>query len=235
MIGVNSSTTVDLHRSMRGFDYGGVSSDTAGKLRKQAERIRARITRHTRDAIETGRDLIAVKDHLDHGQFTAWVEVELGIPARTAQAYMQAARFADDEAKTATVALLPPKTLHRLAAKSTPAAIKVDVLRRIEAGEVVPDKEVANRIAAARSEQQRAAKEAATKARRSKSHSKRAREQHEAYQREEERRRQLELTQAAAVLAVLVRKLDAEDLQLLRDNWWGDLHHLLAEHLGGGQ
>jgi hypothetical protein len=37
---------------------------------------------------------IAAKHYLSHGSFLRWVETEAGLPARTAQAYMQVAHWA---------------------------------------------------------------------------------------------------------------------------------------------
>jgi hypothetical protein len=67
--------------ALASFDYD-VSPDLAAKLRAQAERIKERLRK---DIIETGRDLLAVKDDplVKHGLFIAWVESEVGItPAR---------------------------------------------------------------------------------------------------------------------------------------------------------
>ena len=55
----------------------------------------------------------------------AWIEREVGILRRTAQAYMSAAKLAE---KSATVALLLPATVYRLAAPSVPAAVVEIVL-----------------------------------------------------------------------------------------------------------
>lgn len=67
-------------------------------------------------AIDIGRWLNAAKGRLPHGQFTAWVGTECGIPMRTAQVYMQAANNLaimgpDSDAATATLQslLAPPK------------------------------------------------------------------------------------------------------------------------------
>ena len=122
------------------FDYNTIASDLAEDLRSDAERIRQRITKSTSDLIEIGRDLNAVKARLAHGQFVHWVESEIGIHPRSAQRYMQVADLAD--AKGDMVSLLTPAAAYRLSAKSTPPEIVATVIRRIEAGELVPDKAV---------------------------------------------------------------------------------------------
>jgi hypothetical protein len=100
------------------FDYSVVSSDTAVRLQAQAERIKTRIKKTTEDIIEIGKDLLAVKQQrLDHGQFRAWVEREVGINPRSAQMYMAAARLFE---KNEIISRLLPTTVYRLAAPSTP-------------------------------------------------------------------------------------------------------------------
>lgn len=132
------------------FDYSTFDADTASSLRAQANRIRKRIGKATQDLIDIGRDLLEAKRNLvDHGAFIKWVEAEVGIVRRTAQAYMALAKLADD--KGAAVALLPPTTAHRLAAKSAPPEIVSEVVAKAVSGEVLPDRTVAEMISAAKS------------------------------------------------------------------------------------
>jgi hypothetical protein len=118
------------------FDYGAIAPGIAAKLQAQATRIRARITKSTKDIVEIGRELLAVKQQLEHGQFLLWVEAEIGISARSAQHYMDAARLAE---KSATVAYLQPATVYRLAAKSVPPEVVTEVVSMVEAGENISD------------------------------------------------------------------------------------------------
>jgi Protein of unknown function (DUF3102) len=112
------------------FDYSELSSSVANFLRGQAQRIR----RHAASSvINIGKDLAGAKHYLIHGAFVAWVESEVGIPARTAQAYMRVARWASQ--KGATVAHFPPSLLYMLSASNTPEAFVSDVVRRVNAGE----------------------------------------------------------------------------------------------------
>jgi hypothetical protein len=104
--------------------------------------------------IDIGRDLQAAKKHLlNHGEFIKWVESELGIVQRTAQAYMAVARLMDE--RGATIALLPPTTAHRLAAKSTPSEIVSEVVARAQTGDVLPDRKVSEMILEAKSQKRR--------------------------------------------------------------------------------
>jgi Protein of unknown function (DUF3102) len=127
------------------FDYSVLEADLASNLRQQATRIRTRIGKATQDLIDIGRDLLAAKKYLtDHGDFIKWVEAEVGIARRTAQAYMAIAKLADD--KGATIALLPPTTVHRLASKSAPPEVVSEVVAKAQSGDVLPDRTVSEMI-----------------------------------------------------------------------------------------
>ena len=136
-----------------GFDYGHVGDNLAVDLRACARRIRDRMVA---SVIETGRDLLGVKDQLDHGQFIAWVEAECALSPRTAQRMMAAAEWA--EGKNDTVSHLPPTVIYALSAPSTPVEIHNAILARIEAGERVDPDAVKTEIAEVKLKAARAAK-----------------------------------------------------------------------------
>ena len=112
------------------FDYSDISPSVASFLIGRAERIRRQASS---SVIGIGKDLIEAKRYLSHGAFMAWVEGEVGIPARTAQAYMRVAKWAP--AKNSKIAQLPVSLLYVLAASSTPKEFAADVVKRVEAGE----------------------------------------------------------------------------------------------------
>jgi hypothetical protein len=114
------------------FDYGSLTPSAARFLKEQARKI---VRTSANSVIQIGRDLVAAKHYLNHGAFLRWVEGEVGMRARTAQAYMQVANWVSG--KSATVAHLPPSVLYLLSAASTPEQYVGDILRRIEAGENV--------------------------------------------------------------------------------------------------
>lgn len=187
-----------------GFDYAALDPAIATPLRQQAERIRRRLGKHTEDIIETGRDLLAVKEKLTHGTFVAWIESELKLPARTAQSFMSAARLAD---KNATVALFSPATVYRLAAKGTPDDIRDAIIARAEAGDVASDREVRDIIDEAawrrRAEKEKAASQARRARRRQESAAAKARrEQAEQEAKERERRNEEQANAAAELIAI---------------------------------
>jgi hypothetical protein len=117
-------------RAAAEFDYGDAPPAVRAFLSAQAARIRRSVGG---SIVAIGRELIAAKQHLAHGIFLRWVESEIGIPARTAQGYMQVAEWL--AGKDAAVAQLPPSLLYVLSAPSTPRSFTLDILRRIEAGE----------------------------------------------------------------------------------------------------
>jgi hypothetical protein len=112
------------------FDYSSLPPSVSKFLRGQATRIRQYCTK---SIIQIGKDLVGAKHYLSHGEFLRWVENEVGIPARTAQAYMRVASWAS--AKSATVALLPPTALYALSSSGVPTEFVEGVLRRVEEGE----------------------------------------------------------------------------------------------------
>ena len=114
------------------FNYDSVSSSIAKFLKGQAERIRHEAGT---SVIRIGRALIGAKHYLSHGAFLHWLSSEIGIPARTAQAYMQVAHWA--EGKSSKFERLPPSLLYILSAPSTPTDFVSRVLTKVEAGERV--------------------------------------------------------------------------------------------------
>jgi hypothetical protein len=114
------------------FDYDSVAPSVAKFLRGQAERIRHTCTV---SIIQAGKALIEAKRHLSHGEFVRWVRTEIGIPVRTAQAYMQVAQWV--KGKGAAVASLPPSVLYILSGRSTPVDFTAKLLERHAAGEEI--------------------------------------------------------------------------------------------------
>ena len=112
------------------FDYESLPSATAKFLKGQADRIRRYVGK---SIVDIGKDLIGAKHYLSHGEFLRWVESEVGIPARTAQAYMQVAHWL--AGKSAAIALLPPSLLYVLSSPSTPKDFIERILKKAEAGE----------------------------------------------------------------------------------------------------
>jgi hypothetical protein len=112
------------------FDYDSLSRSVAIFLKGQAERIRRGCTS---SVIQAGKALIESKRHLSHGAFLRWVQAEVGLPIRTAQAYMRVAQWA--KGRNAAITHLPPSLLYLLSAPSTPEEFSTNILERLETGE----------------------------------------------------------------------------------------------------
>jgi Protein of unknown function (DUF3102) len=121
-------------------------SQTAS-LQEAATRIRNLSGKVSVSILEIGQVLLQVKAMTAHGSFTQWVEDDCGLTRRSAQNYMRVAIFAAD--KSASIALLSPTVLYRLAAKSTPAEIVSAVLRLLEGGLIPTESQVAQLFASA--------------------------------------------------------------------------------------
>lgn len=127
------------------FDYSRLSGSIAVFLRTQADRINQT---SSRSVIQIGKDLIAVKRYLAHGEFVTWVRCEAGLPARTAQAYMHVAKWAAH--KSPSVARLPPSVLYLISARSAPEQFVQRLLERVEAGERISAQTIRQEIRAVR-------------------------------------------------------------------------------------
>ena len=171
------------------FDYNTLPTSLQSDLRAEAASIRAQTKTTVLTIIQSGHALIKVKGKLLHGQFSAWVESECGFSLRTAENYIKAAEFA--EGKTQYIALLPPASVYRLAAKSTPPEIVQEVIERIESGGRVSAKQIAEAFKDA-AHQKRDAERRARDAERFRKKSKIELARQEALRRTEEKRKQEE-------------------------------------------
>lgn len=168
------------------FDYAKLPSDIMKDAQFRAELIR-HLSRTTIECIiQIGEHLVEVKNKLQHGQFSDWVQSECRFTLRTAENYIRAAAFA--KGKNETVALLPPSVVYKLAAKSAPPAVVEAVLSRMESGAYVDTVSISAALANARHEKREADRKAKQSARRARK-SKRALAAEEDRRREEERRR----------------------------------------------
>lgn len=128
---------------VRSFDYAGLSAAVAKEAEAAAKRIRARLKVHT---LETGKELLAIKKALGHGKFGKWLDFHFGWKERTAQNYMNSATAFSSTPQV--IDTLPPSTVYKLAAKSTPDAIRQSVIDEIKRGEKPDPKQIEKKIAA---------------------------------------------------------------------------------------
>jgi hypothetical protein len=213
-----------------GFDYEELAAADAVHLRERARRIRGLITKSTADLIDIGRDLSAIKARLDHGQFTGWIEREIGIGIRTAQGYMAISKLA--EGKNEIISLLPPSTVRMLAARSAPPEVVEQVIARAGTGDIVPDTVVKDLISEKRADlrhQDRLKREAERETRRPKAVREKEKKRRLEYQAERERERAENTARAQSI----IDRLAPDDVRFLVETltWdvYEEFHRLIAK------
>lgn len=221
-----------------GFDYDQLDDAAANQAKAVVERYRERQKAYV---IDTGRDLLAVKEQLEHGLFLEWVLAEMQMTPRSAQRAMGAAEVLG--AKSDTVSYLPPSILYALSAPSTPAPVRDGIVERIEAGEMLPPRKVEWMLhearTRARQEQDDAKRTPEERRRRAKSKREseaRRKRDHEKWERENQERitrRKAAAVELAGILAPLLnddtyRRVYA----LIRDVSTYDMREALGEAYG---
>jgi DUF3102 family protein len=126
------------------FNYSSLSADLAADAQAAASRI---LDRLHKSIVDTGADLIAIKDRMKHGDFGAWIKAELRISERTAENYMNAARFLPG--KNETISDLPPGIIYKLASPTAPQAVVNEVLAAADAGAVLEPQKIKEKLTAA--------------------------------------------------------------------------------------
>jgi hypothetical protein len=214
------------------FDYSVLPTKIANQALAAAERIRNRAQQQIMAIMDTGRDLLTVKEQLKHGQFSTWLKAEFNMTDRTAQNYMQAAT--EFGTKTEIISDLPLTALYRLAAPSTPASVKEAVIDRLKAGERVGTQEVQEFIREAKDADKKALEDAKRAQKKPPSRAQRQAEQ-EQRQRAEERLQRIIAERNArtnALVALLAEKLGPDlpaALALWNDDNALELRYLLQK------
>lgn len=168
------------------------------------------------DSAEIGATLLRVKEAIGHGNFGPWLKAEFNWTERTAQNLMSVAeRFGSN---TKHVSHLPLSTVYRLAAPSTPDAVREKIVHRLAEGEAVAPDEIADEISTARREAERDRREAKLPAkRRARLKADRERQAREFALEQERREAQRALHDEATreAAALIVSKLAPADLDRL--------------------
>lgn len=121
--------------SLKPFDYTALDADVAGQVQMAVQNIRLLMQRTLEDAIAMGRELLAVKDVLPHGQFSVWLRVEFDWTERTAQRFMTVAQRFGSKTDTMSVLKIDLTAAYLLAAPSVPEEGIAAALQRAENGE----------------------------------------------------------------------------------------------------
>jgi hypothetical protein len=107
---------------------------TTAFLAERAQRIRLLGRAITADIVEIGRLLIQCKQRLPHGAWLPWLDGEFRWTDQTARNFMRVADMASNSKRVLDLDI-PLHDLYRLAAPSTPAAARDEVIERATAGE----------------------------------------------------------------------------------------------------
>jgi hypothetical protein len=106
-------------------------------LAKYAAEIRRLAKRVKEDVIEIGRYLVEAREHIGHGGWLAWIDVEFGWSDQTARNFIQLyeAREAQPKFQNIWNSSLPVTALIQLAAPNTPDEARQEIADRIAGGE----------------------------------------------------------------------------------------------------
>lgn len=225
-----SSTADDVANLQRPvFDYAELANDVAEEARATAERIRTRLEA---SYIDTGRDLLAIKERLGHGHFGKWLAAEFNMNVRTAERYMGAARLA--ETKPDIVSNLPPTVVYAIAAAPPEAQERIEAFAK--QGTRISAKIARIVIADVKDELERAQAEAnLTDKQRKRIIRKKAQiaRESERCRREEEERRQQQERAEGRVVEIIVGAMTDERLDELEaamsDTYWKSLARKIAQ------
>lgn len=116
------------------FDYCHLDTETRILVKQRSSEIKTLMKRTAQSIIEIGEKLIEVKNHLPHGAFGEWLEIEFEWGTSQAARFMQVAeRFGGDQIYQ--IDKFAPSALYLLAAPGTPDEARSEALSRAEAGE----------------------------------------------------------------------------------------------------
>lgn len=131
------------------FGVGELPAETVNLLAVREERIISAARRSVQEALIAGRELAEAQDDLAHagsGTFVQWLqhlEERHSFKQRTAYHWISVYRNLGSESLQ-TLQRVSLTALYELAAPSTPEPVRQEVLQRVEAGESVSHKEIAD-------------------------------------------------------------------------------------------
>jgi hypothetical protein len=108
-------------------------------VQEQTEEIRRLAARSSADIVEIGHRLIAVKEHLAHGEFLPWIDREFGWSDVTARRFMSVARAFGQIVHGER---FEARALYALASGDVPEEVRQEFVARAEAGEPVRYRDV---------------------------------------------------------------------------------------------
>lgn len=209
------------HAVVQAFNYAQLNGEEAQAARDARDRIRRRTTAQIEAIIETGEDLIQVKELLGHGRFSGWIEAEFGMSQRTATNYMRAAEAF--RGKTEIIADLPAATVYALAA--APNETRETIIQEIGSKAPPTEQQVKDALWTARREQKRIAADAKLSPRQRKSRAQREAE-HATAREKQEREYQAAIGAAEAAATMIAEALSPEKAATVGDLLSKARHHL---------
>jgi hypothetical protein len=115
------------------FDYGDLVPRDVAKCEQAVEKIAGYQRRMAGDVVAIGKELLAVKERLEHGQFGDWLTHYFSWSQQTASRMMQAATtFKSLNLSNLTI---DQSALYLLSSDKCPDEIREEVLERAEQGE----------------------------------------------------------------------------------------------------
>lgn len=117
------------------FNYSSLDESLSIYLRQQTEIIKKLLRRTAQDVVDIGNSLIDVKNKLEHGQFSSWLELEFSWSVRTAQRFMRVAEtFKSDNLSDLDIV---PSALYELSAPSISETASREAIERAKQGETI--------------------------------------------------------------------------------------------------
>ena len=116
------------------FDYNSFDKPTADLIKNETNRIRLIMQKTADNIIEIGGSLHKVKQKLEHGKFTCWIESELGIDYGSASNFMRVWDTFRHRREEIAKFGLNVTVLYLMSGRNTPEEFRDEVFRRAEMG-----------------------------------------------------------------------------------------------------
>ncbi len=119
----------------KSFHYAALDADIVQQVQTAAQRIRLLMQQTLEDVIALGRELLAVKATLPHGQFHVWLRAEFDWNQRSAQRFMAVAQRFGSKSDTVSIMRIDLTAAYLLAAPTVPEQASAAALQRAHNGE----------------------------------------------------------------------------------------------------
>ena len=154
MAKANNSKDIVTH-----FDYEVLEPTQRALVRQYTGEIQDRLRRTAQDIWEIGQRLANVRDHLQHGQFDAWLKAEFGWSRRTAYNFVNVYESFGEQATLGELDIAT-SALYLLAAPSTPKSVRQEYLEKAQSGEKLTHKDLKQALKGTKSKKTKSKKSA---------------------------------------------------------------------------